>query len=311
LILRLQIQKLEVMSYSLPKVLVHGANSAQGIPVVKRLLQEGFSVRVFVRNNQKALSLFPKGVEIATGTLEDRGSLEQANKDVNRVFLVLPLEYRYDVAINQGQNAIDAARDAGVELIVFNTSTFIPAEITDVTAFEVKRTISQHLFQSGVLFIVLRPHFYIDNLASPMSIPSILQNVVAYPLPSEVKIPWISLEDAAAFSVLALQRPELAGSTFDISGAEALTGKETAAKFAKVFNRPFTYQQIPIDAFERGLNQVYGEPIGTGIAQIYRWRTAHPEKDDVDINATLQKFPIKLTVFEEWIQSIKWTNNSV
>jgi len=48
---------------------------------------------------------------------------------------VLPLEYRFDVATTQGYNAINAARDAGVELLVFNTSTSIPDQATDVAAF--------------------------------------------------------------------------------------------------------------------------------------------------------------------------------
>ena len=94
--------------------LIYGANSAQGIPVVRRLLKANNSlpewlhqqVRVFVRDSAKAQSLFGKDVEIATGTLEDKASLRCANEGIDRVFLVLPLEYRFDVAVTQGQNPI-------------------------------------------------------------------------------------------------------------------------------------------------------------------------------------------------------------
>jgi NAD(P)H dehydrogenase (quinone) len=300
------------MSNPAPKILVHGANSAQGIPVVFRLLKEEYQVRLFVRDRDKAQSRFAESVEIATGTLEDKESLKRANEGIDRVFLVLPLEYRTDVATTQGYNAIDAAREAGVELLVFNTSTSIPQQTTDAAAFEIKRKVEQHLHQSGVPYIILRPPLYMDNLAAPWSAPSIVhQSIVAYPLPSEVNVSWISLDDAAAFVVAALQRPELAGLTFDIGGSESVSGQEIADRFTKVFNRPFTYQQIPIDAFEQGLNQAFGEPIGTEIAKIYRWQAAHLQNEPLDMNAALQKLPVKLTTFDRWIQGSEWAESSV
>jgi len=295
------------MSNPSPKILVHGANSAQGIPVVSRLLREGYQVRVFVRDRDKAQSLFSERVEIATGTLEDQDSLKRAYEGIDRVFLVLPLEYRIDVATTQGYNAINAARDAEVELLVFNTSTSIPNQVTNAAAFEIKRNVEQYIHQNGVPYIILRPPLYMDNLAAPWSLPSIVhQSVVAYPLPSEVRVSWISLDDAAAFAVEALKRPELAGSTFDVGGSEAINGYEIAERFTKVLNRPFTYQQIPIDAFEQGLNQAFGEPTGTEIAKIYRWRSAHPEAGEVDVSTALHLLPIKLTTFEQWIRDTKW-----
>lgn len=300
------------MSDPLPKILVHGANSAQGNPVVKRLLRESYPVRVFVRDRDKAQFLFSESVEIATGTFEDQDSLKRANEGIDQVFLVLPLEYRFDVAIAQGYNAIDAARDAGVELLVFNTSTFIPKQTTDATAFEIKRNVEQYLHRSGVPYIILRPPVYMDNLAAPWSMSSIVhQSVIAYPLPPDMKVSWISLNDAAAFAIAALKRPELAGSIFDIGGAEAMNGQEIAERFTKVLNRLFIYQQIPIDGFEQGLNQAFGEPTGTEIAKIYRWREAHPEDEAIDVGAVLQKLPVNLTTFGQWIQGVEWTEDSV
>jgi NAD(P)H dehydrogenase (quinone) len=291
-----------------PKILIYGANSAQGIPVVRRLLKANYQVRVFVRDRAKAQSLFGRDVEIFTGTLEDKASLDAANEGIERVFLVLPLEYRFDVAVNQGRNAIDAARNAGVKLLVFNSSTNIPTETTDVAAFEIKRSVEEYIRQSTLPYIILRPPLYMDNLAAPWSIPSIVnQSVVAYPLPAEIKVAWISLDDTAALVVAALDRLELAGSIFDIGGLESVNGSEIAQLFTQVLNRPFTYQQIPIDAFEQGLNQAFGEPNGTEIARIYRWRAAHPDTEKIDMNAVLKKLPIELTTFAEWIKLIQWT----
>jgi NAD(P)H dehydrogenase (quinone) len=294
------------VNHSLPKILVYGANSAQGIPVVRRLLKAGYPVRVFVRDRAKAQSSFGESVEICTGTLEDKANLQAANEGIDRVFLVLPLEYRYDVAINQGRNAIDAAIDAGVKLLVFNSSTDIPQATTTIAAFEIKRAIEQYLHQSQIPSIVLRPPLYLDNLAAPWSIPSIQQGIVAYPLPRSIGIFWISLDDTAAYVMAALERPELAGSTFDIGGLELVNGEEIAARFAQVLNRTFSYAQIPIDAFEQGLNQAFGEPNGTEIANIYRWRAAHPEAGRIDLTAARQQLPVSLTGLNQWIELTQW-----
>jgi NAD(P)H dehydrogenase (quinone) len=293
------------------KILVYGANSAQGIPVVRRLLSAGYQVRAFVRDRYKAKSLFAKDMEIVIGTLEDKASLRTASEGIDRVFLVLPLELRFDVAVHQGRNAIEAACDAGIKLLVFNASTTIPPQATDVTSFEIKRNIEQYIHQSGIPYIILRPPLYMDNLAAPWSLPSIVhQSVVAYPLPSEIKVSWISLDDAAAFAVAALEHPELAGSTFDMGGPEAINGQEIAERFTKALSRPFTYQQIPIAAFEQGLNQALGEPTGTEIAKLYRWRADHPE-DGTDVSAVLKKLPVPLTNFDQWIQRTEWIVHSV
>ncbi|MBD2019770.1 NmrA family NAD(P)-binding protein [Leptolyngbya sp. FACHB-36] len=298
------------MSNSSAKILVYGATGAQGIPVVRKLLQKGYDVRVFVRDRDKAHSLFSNNVEIAVGTLENRESLKQANEGIDRVFLVLPMEYRFDVATAQGYNTIDAARAAGVNLLVFNTSTFIPQQITNAAAFEIKRKVEQYLHQSGVPNIIMRPPIYMDNLAAPWSAPSIVhQSSVAYPLPKTVKTSWISLDDAASLAVAALERPELAGTAFDIGGPEALSGEEIAEQFLHVFHRPFTYQEIPIDGFEQGLNQAFGEPVGTEIANIYRWRAVHLEDGAVDMTPVLRQLPVQLTTFQQWIQAADWATN--
>ena len=48
-------------------------------------------------------------------------------------------------------------------------------------------------------------------------------------------------------------------------------------QFTRVLGRPFTYQEISIDAFEQGLNQGFSEHTGTEIAKIYLWRATHLE----------------------------------
>jgi hypothetical protein len=55
------------------------------------------------------------------------------------------------------------------------------------------------------------------------------------------------------------------------------------------------------------LNQAFGKPTGTEIAKIYRWRSAHPASEEIEMSAVLQKLPIELTTFAQWIKLNQWT----
>lgn len=290
------------------KALVYGATGAQGGPVVRRLLQEGYRVRVLVRAAHKAEVLRQAGAEIAVGNLSDLASLKAANEGIDAVFLHLPLQF--DPAVTEyGRNAIDAARASGVGHLVFNTSVLVPDLQTNVKALDLKRTVETYLQQSGVPNIILRPTFYMENFAAPWSVPAITQQgTVAYPMTSDFRASWISLEDVAAFAVEALKRPELSGSVFNIGGPEILTGTEIAERFAAVLGSAVSYYPIPLDTFEQQMNGAMGEPNGTEIAALYRWFMKQPQSPAmIDMKPVLQKLPVQLTPLEQWIRNQDWS----
>lgn len=296
------------MAHDQQRTLVYGATGAQGGPVVRRLLQEGHHVRVLVRNPHKAEALQQAGAEIAVGNLSDLASLKAANKGIDAVFLHLPLQFDPVVVTGYGRNAIDAAKAAGVGHLVFSTSVLVPDLHTNVKALDLKRNVEMYLQQSGVPNVILRPTFYMENFAAPWSAPAIMQQgTVAYPMTSDFKASWISLEDAGAFAVEALKRPELSGSVFNIGGPEVLTGNEIAERFAAVLGNAVSYCPIPLDEFEQQMNAAMGKPIGTEIAALYRWFLEQPQSPAmIDMKPVLQKLPVQLTPLEQWIRNQDW-----
>lgn len=104
------------------KVLVYGANGAQGGAVVRRLLEAGHSVRGIPRRADAGGS----GVEMVRGDMGDIESLKRASEEVDAVFLVTPALHYAEEGFEYGRNAIDAAKAAGVGHFVFNASTPTP-----------------------------------------------------------------------------------------------------------------------------------------------------------------------------------------
>jgi uncharacterized protein YbjT (DUF2867 family) len=294
------------------KVLVYGATGVQGSSIVRQLLQEGYRVRVLVRDPRKAQALHEAGAEVAVGSFGNLETLIAASKGVNAVVLQLPLEFSPAV-IQYGRNAIDAAKKAGVDLLIFNTSVLVPDAVTNVKALELKREVETYLYQSGLPAIVLRPTFYMENLAAPWSAPTIVQKrTVAYPMTSNFLASWITVEDLAAFVAQALKYPELSGSVFNVGGPEVLTGEDIAKRFSKYLGHEVSYYPIPLEQFEQQMNAAIGEPVGTEIAALYRWFVEQPQSPAIiDTQSVLQKLPVKLTTMEQWIHRQTWPVSAI
>jgi uncharacterized protein YbjT (DUF2867 family) len=250
------------------KVLVYGAGGVQGGAVARKLLEEGYTVHTIVRSKDKADQLQEQGITAFVGDLSDAGSLTSAHEGVSKVFLLLPVDYDPERNRQFIRNTVDAAKSANVKLLVFNTSGFVPNDVTGVTAFDIKRELVAYVKQSGIPSIILQPTFYMENFL----IPGVVGNqTLAYPVPADHAIAWISMENAAAYGVFALNHPELAGQTLSIVGPEALTGNQLAERFSTALEQEIQFYSLPVEAFEESLAPVLGKETAAGLADSYKW----------------------------------------
>jgi len=104
-------------------VLVTGATGVIGRRLVHELLENGYQVRVLVRDPERAVDAMParwvEGVQLVDGDVTDAASLEPALKGVDGV-LHLAVEN-----VDGTRNLLDAAARAGVRNIV-SAGTTIP-----------------------------------------------------------------------------------------------------------------------------------------------------------------------------------------
>jgi len=127
--------------------LVTGAAGFLGSHVARQLVARGEDVRVLMRasSTNKAIADLP--LEYVTGDLRDAASLERAMKGIQYVFHVAA-DYRlwaknpqdiYDSNVGGTKNLLDAARHAGVELLIYTSTVAtiavdrpeLPNECTD------------------------------------------------------------------------------------------------------------------------------------------------------------------------------------
>jgi len=70
-------------------VLVIGGHGMLGRPVVRRLVQEGFTVRAMARSVEKAQKLLPASVEVVKGDLENVDSIRKAATSMDIIYMNL------------------------------------------------------------------------------------------------------------------------------------------------------------------------------------------------------------------------------
>lgn len=292
------------------KVLVYGATGAQGSPVVEQLLDAGRSVRAVTRDAERAQHWAARGAEIAVADLGQPETLKAANEGVDLVVLQLPLQYDFALHEAYGRNAIDAARAAGVELLVFNTSAHVFPD-AGVHIYKVRQDVVDYLQDSGVPSIVLRPTFYMEILLGPWIRPGIVNDgVVAFPLPADFPMSWVSASEMAAYAVAALDRPDLVGRTFDIGGAEALTGDAIADHFSELLQNRVSYLSIPPDDYEQALAPIFGPTVAFEVASQVRY-IINTGDGSIDMSETAAEFSVQPVTLQHWLRTHEWQASSI
>jgi NAD(P)H dehydrogenase (quinone) len=262
------------------QVLVYGANGVQGGAIARRLQELGFAVRGAVRDPVKSQGLRQAGIEVVAIDLDDEASLRRASDGMHAVVLTPPLDWNRSRVLRHSENAVRAARQAGVPRLVLNTATRIPAEITDVPAFETRRAIEDVVLGSGVSNVILRPPMYLDNLDSPWISEALHRDgVLVYPVVDSVRMAWMSVRDLGSYAAVVLRESSLLGRRFDVGGPDMLSGPELAMALGRGLGHAVRYAAISPEAIAAGLTASMGSEVAQGIAKTYAYLAQHPETE--------------------------------
>jgi uncharacterized protein YbjT (DUF2867 family) len=228
-------------------ILIIGGRSKIGSALLELLSARGEQVRALVRERERADAL-PAGAEAVVGDLASPESLRQAMAGVEKVFL---LSSPHPDAVQWHRNAIDAARESGVTLLV--RSSILGADRESPAEFVSAHTQSDRdLEQSGLDYVILRPNMFSQNIPES-TIPAIGDDGLLYADAGEARLSMVDTRDVAAVAAAVLTENGHAGAAYDITGPEALSYRDVAAKLSSVLGREITYVDAPDDAVRSAL----------------------------------------------------------
>ena len=291
------------------RVVVFGASGVQGAHQVPVLARASHSV-VAVSRNPKPLEVDGKSIETAAADFNDINAISRILTGANTIFLNLPsTSFNPSEPILAAAQSIGrAAKEAGVKLIVFNTSMPIPKEPQDIKAQDDRREMRRLLRESGVPVISIEPVVYLDNLLEGWALPPIRdRNTVVYCHKPSLEVSWICHHDVAQLMVAVMSRPDLAGRNFAVGGPETVHLNELAEKLSRAWGRKLDYEnQTVADFCDKISKTMQGRGLETDriVKQMFKAYTYYNEAENkpfkIDMEPVLKELPVKLTSIEEW-----------
>jgi uncharacterized protein YbjT (DUF2867 family) len=247
-------------------ILVIGGRSKIGTALIADLLDRGEQVRVLARSSEPGGA---PAAETVTGDLADEGTLVTAMDGVEKMFL---LSSPHPDAVRWHRNAIDAASRTQVQLVV--RSSILGADRETAAEFIGAHTDSDRYLQaSGLPYVIVRPNLFLQNIPES-TIPSIDGSGNLYADAGLARLSMVDTRDVAAVAAAVLTGPGHAGQSYDVTGPEALSYGDVAAKLAKALGRDINYVDVPDDAVRQallgaGLNEWFAGAL-VGLYQDYR-----------------------------------------
>lgn len=279
-------------------ILVTGATGQQGGATARELLAAGHKVFAMTRNpdSDAARALADLGAEIVKGDLDDADSLRSALEGKWGVFGVQNTwEAGVEGEEEQGKRLARLAREAGVQHYVY-ASVGSADQDTGIPHFDNKDRVEETVRALGFpSYVIVRPVFFMENLASPWFKPAIDEGNLAIGIEPDTRLQMIAVEDIGKYGRIAFeQHGELNGQALDIAGDE-LNPLEAAAKLSEAAGREITHFQVPIEDV-RSFSEDF--------AAMLEWFDAVGYHADIEGNA--DRFGVAPTSFDEWVTTVDW-----
>ena len=230
------------------RIAVTGATGRIGGGVARRLAAAGVPQRLLVRDAARAPSL--PGAEVAVATYDGGAAVRAALQGIETVLMVSAAEDERRVAAHLA--FVDAVAAAGVDRLVYLSFVGAAPDATFTLARDHWAT-EEHLRASGLATTVLRDNIYLDFLTVMAGEDGVIRGPAG-----QGRMAGVARDDVVDVAGAVLLDPAAhEGSTYDVTGPEALTLEEAAATMSRVTGRAYAFQ-------DETLEEAYASRAGVG-----------------------------------------------
>lgn len=300
-------------------ITIFGASSRQGQAQVTAALHARYRVRAVTRN--AAIFAARENLEVVAADYLDPPSLDRACAGADIVFFQRP-QMASPRALDRGVgNVAAAAKQAGVRLAIYNSTMWAPDTPCGEPAYDHVLALEDRFLDEGPPAIVFRPVLFMDNIATLLAKPKLVQKgVYRFCHRPGLLANWISLKDVAAFMVAAIERPDLVGRRLLLGGPERLAIEEVLAILGEAIGRPIRHEFVEPRAFSFELAGMLDIPTGPALDayadffdSFYSFNNYSPHRpfEVDDMAEILTLLPVRLTTFREWAAAEDWSVGSL
>jgi len=222
------------------KVLVLNATGKVGRNVCRALLEAGYDVYGTTRSSNSSLT--SQGVKPVVCNYTIRADLDRAFKETGakKVFVITDYfraaKSNADEEFRQGRDAIDAAKAAGVDHLIFMSVADAECFDKHTKHMKAKVELEKYLRQSGVPFSILRPCAFFENLDDAANWNPLKKGVVKFLTLQDCKY-CATYDIGRAAAIQFRNREEWVGKSLDVIGWQGDLN-QVAAALSKVSGVP-------------------------------------------------------------------------
>jgi len=273
-------------------ILVTGASGNVGVVVLQELMRAGAPVRSMFRSSEDAAKA-PAGSNPVIADFADRASLDRALEGVDRVYLVCsPIPQLVELE----SNMVDACRERGIQHLVQNSA--FGADVYDKSFPRWHYAVEERVRASGIPATILRPESFMQN------IPNFFAGTIAsqgafYAAGGTAPIAFVDVRDVGAVAAKVLTSAGHTGKTYTLTGPEALTYSQVAAKLTALLGRPVNYVALTQEQLRQSMREMGMPPWQVeALADLQAYYTDGPgAKVTGDVRSVLGREPIRFDQF--------------
>jgi uncharacterized protein YbjT (DUF2867 family) len=223
------------------RILVLGGTGMLGQPVVRRLLADGYRVRVLSRSPDRARALLGEDCEVAGGDADDLPALEAALRGCQGAHLSLHGLMDPDLERRAAANVARLAGPAGVQRLTYLSGLSVCPENCWFKDTQARYEAEGSLHACGVPASIFRCNFLMETLHR-----FVRGRFGIVPGRQHLAFHFVAAEDFARMLSRAYALPEAADKVFYVYGPKAYTLREALRIFCSISRPDVWVVQFPL-----------------------------------------------------------------
>ncbi|MGF7042672.1 SDR family oxidoreductase [Mucilaginibacter lappiensis] len=236
-------------------ILVTGATGHLGNAAIQSLLEKGVSaieITALVRDENKAVNLSEKGVQLKTGNYNDYDSLVDALEGVDKLFLISSNDVTADT-LAQHKNVINAAKKNGVQHILYISQEINDDERTAIPfVIKAHRGTAEYIKRSGFAYTIFNDTLYADSI-DKFAGEGFLEKGIFFPA-GDGKVPFVPRTDIGEAAAVVLTTPGHENKTYAITANTAYSFEDIAGFLTDITGKKVPYLKPDLDTYSNALS---------------------------------------------------------
>lgn len=247
---------------------ISGVTGNTGSVVAQTLIDQGQSVRVVVRSEEKGAAWKARGAEVAVAEIMDTKAMTRALEGAKGAYFLLPPDLKNEdflgESIKRAEAIVKAATSARLPHAVVLSSVGAQHN-NNVGPISTIAKLEELFLAATIPLSAIRPGYFLENIKDLM--PAVTHEGI-YPSmiqPLDLKIDMVATKDIGLSVVDALLNPPvIAHRVIELKGASQYSAEDIASALSKSLNRNITAISVPQEAWvetfkQSGLSQQSAE----------------------------------------------------